>query len=80
MNNMNKYLFKIWTGPVAVKEMAQKFRDAGIEVKTEGTEHIYVVSSGSDSHAASWKILSDLNKKYNKDFGVRPQMVRRIVD
>lgn len=77
---MNKYLFKIWTGPVAVKEMAQKFREVGLEVKEEGTEHIYVVSSGSDSHAASWNIMADLMKKYKKDFGVRPQMVRRIVD
>ena len=37
-----RFLMRIYTGPCAVGQYAQRFRDAGYTVSCEGTEHIHV--------------------------------------
>ena len=33
---------RVWTGATLVREMADKLRDAGVEVTLEGTEYVYI--------------------------------------
>jgi hypothetical protein len=37
-----RFLMRIYTGPCAVAQYAQRFRDAGYTVSCEGTEHVHV--------------------------------------
>ena len=37
-----RFLMRIYTGPCAVGQYAQRFRDAGYTVSCEGTEHVHV--------------------------------------
>lgn len=75
---MVKALFSVWTGPVLVGQLANKMRDAGITVTCEGTETVYVESSGETVDGASWNVLAALCSKHRTDFGLRPKVVRRL--
>jgi len=75
---MMKALFQCWTGPVLVKQIAAKMRDAGLTVTCEGTESVYVVSDGMDSEGAAWNVLAALCSKWTTDFGLRPKLVHQL--
>ena len=75
---MMKALFQCWTGPVLVKQIAAKMRDAGLTVTCEGTESVYVVSEGETADGASWNVLASLCSKWTTDFGLRPKMLRQL--
>lgn len=72
-----RHAIKFWTGPTAVKEITQAFRDVNVrfpdtyEDIVEGTEHVYVKASGSDFDAACWNALADLYRVHGKDYGLR---------
>lgn len=70
---MNTYRFKIWAGPSWVGQMADKCRQAGLSVVTQGTENIYVDAKGQTRDGAAWNILVDLYNTHGTDFGVRPR-------
>lgn len=70
---MNTYKLRIWTGPTLVRELTTKLREAGVEVVCEGTEHVYVLSDGSNHLAAAHNVLATLMQAYKTDFGLKPQ-------
>ncbi len=39
----HNFHLRAYVGPIQVHELAQRFRDAGITVTAEGTEHIHCV-------------------------------------
>lgn len=73
---MTRFLLRAWTGPCLVRQLADKLRDAGVTVTCEGTEHVYVLSDGTEGDAAAWNVLVDLVRKHGTDFGLRPKVVR----
>ena len=75
---MVKALFQCWTGPVLVKQIADKMRDAGLTVTCEGTEAVYVVSEGETPEGASWNVLAALCSNHTTDFGLKPRMLRQL--
>lgn len=75
---MMKALFSCWTGPVLVKQLADKMREAGLTVACEGTEHVHVESEGTDGEGAAWNVLVALFSKHKTDFGLRPKMLRQL--
>lgn len=62
---------KFWTGPAAVKELAEKFRQAKFTVVIEGTEHVYIDAPGSTPEGARWDTLVDLERTHGTDFGLK---------
>lgn len=64
------YRLKFWTGPTLVEQIATRFREAGVTVTCEGTEHVYVNGDGSDGFAAEWNVLVDLQRKHGTSFGL----------
>jgi hypothetical protein len=66
----NNYLIRFWTGPTLVKQLADKAREAGLDVEIEGTEHIYIRCFGSCRYAATHNMRVDLIRKHGKDFGL----------
>jgi hypothetical protein len=65
------FKMKAWTGPTLVKQLADKLREAGINVTLEGTETVYFVAEGSYPDAAGWNTLVDLMNTHGTDFGLR---------
>ena len=55
-----------WTGPCIVKQMAEKFREAGFEVDCEGTEKVYIRSELNNN-----EILERLKAKHGTSFGLK---------
>ncbi len=49
-----------WTGPTAVKEVADKLRYAGVAVSCEGTERVFVSVEGETPRAAEEAIAEKL--------------------
>lgn len=74
--NPNVHRLRLWTGPIGVKEIATSARRAGYHV-TEGTEHIYVESEGSDRAAAHHNFLVDLKKSAGTDYGLRVRNAKK---
>ena len=60
-------------GPVLVKGMADKMREAGLQVQTEGTEHVYVDIEADSPTGASVQITRALVGKHGTSFGVEPR-------
>lgn len=69
---MVKALFSCWTGPVNVKPVAAKMREAGLEVTCVGTEAVYVASEGESEYDAADAIVSTLKTRNATDFGIEP--------
>lgn len=56
---------KVHTGPVNVKQMGEMFQDAGLQVHTVGTEHLYVtLAAADDDDDAIEQVLSALKGKW----------------
>jgi hypothetical protein len=64
---------KVWTGPCAVKAFAEKFRDAGINVSIEGTEHIHIIVPDEEFYLAQHKVRERLRSVFGTTFGVKVQ-------
>jgi len=41
---VSSHALRVFTGPAAVREMAEKLRAAGLHVAFEGTEHVFVTA------------------------------------
>jgi len=67
-----EFLFRVHVGPVAVKEVAESFREAGITVDSVGTEAIYILVNGSDKLDAINNVLNTLKSNLGKTFGLTP--------
>ncbi len=74
-----KYILKLWWGPVGIYEIAEKCREAGIEITCEGTEHLYLAEDGMDGHAAFRGILSKLQAKHGTTFGFTTYVINSKV-
>lgn len=59
------------TGPTIVKEMAEKCREAGLNVTIEGTEHVYIEQPGKDTYEMNEEIRKALTKKHGTAFGLK---------
>jgi len=70
---MATHALRIWTGPLSVREIAKKLRDAGVHVSCEGTEFIYVTAEGADVAGAAHNVLVDLLRAHGSDLGLRPR-------
>lgn len=58
---MTRFKLSYYTGPTAVVATAQLFREAGIDVTVEGTEHIHLTMAGADplgAKLALWDALA----------------------
>lgn len=75
---MTRFLLRAWTGPCLVGQIADKLVEAGVEVTYRGTEQVLVEADGTDGGAAAWNVLVDLVRRHGTDFGLRPQVVRRV--
>lgn len=75
---MVKALFRCWTGPTLVKDVAAMMREAGVEVRCEGTEHVLVVSEGETLDGAAWNVLASLCAKHGTDVGLKPEVLRQL--
>jgi len=64
------HLLRVYTGPVTVKEIAQAFREAGLNVDSVGTEAIYILVKVSDKSDAINSVLNTLKSKLGKTFGL----------
>jgi hypothetical protein len=64
---------QFFTGPVAVKELAGKAREAGLEVE-EGTESLYIVSEGDCLSQAAYRVLKALESVHKTTFGLLARM------
>lgn len=71
-------LFRCWTGPVLVKDVARMMREAGVTVHCEGTEHVLIVSEGETRDGAAWNVLASLYRKHGTDVGLRPELLREV--
>jgi hypothetical protein len=70
---MRNYRIQVWTGPALVKQLAEKMRQAELDVVCEGTEHVYLDQAGSDAAGAVWNVLAALCRMHATDFGLRPK-------
>lgn len=68
---MPKQKVDFWTGPTLVSELAEKVREAGLELLLEGTERIYLAVEGTTPEAAKWNALAQLEKTHGTSFGLR---------
>ena len=75
---MTRFLFRIWTGPALVGQLADKLEEAGVEVTYRGTETLLAEHDGAGSEGAAWNLLCNLTRKHGTDFGLRPELVRRV--
>lgn len=64
-----RYRVKFIVGPCLVKQLAQKFREAGFFL-TEGTETLYLPAQGQDFTEAVGSILDTLKRKHGTTFGL----------
>jgi hypothetical protein len=64
-HDVYQYVFRVHTGPTQVKSMAEAFREAGLDVQTEGTESIYVQTEGQDYISAAKSALDKLKSNGN---------------
>ena len=71
-------LFRCWTGPCLVKDVARMMREAGVTVECEGTEHVLVVSEGETREGAAWNVLASLCRQHGTDAGLKPELLREL--
>ena len=55
-----KFRARVWTGPTGVQSVAEKFREAGISVHLEGTEHIYIDIEASEPAAVGHNLQATM--------------------
>lgn len=60
-----------YTGPTIVGQIAQKFREAGLAVVCEGTQHVWVPLQTDNESEERLEILAKLRKVHGTDFGIR---------
>lgn len=65
------YHLRAYTGPVYVKEYAERLRAAGYKDVREGTEHVYLEEKGESAQEAAYNILQVLTLKHGGDFSLR---------
>jgi hypothetical protein len=69
--NMKKFRLSVHTGPCCVKEIAEKCREAGLNVVCEGTERIYIDFHANGLDNARCLAQMTLEAKHGTNFGLR---------
>lgn len=68
---MRHHLVIFHTGPTIVERIAEKMREAGLRVRTVGTERVYLdVECEGDWLNARIFVLSKLREKHGTTFGL----------
>jgi hypothetical protein len=67
---MLTYRLRFYTGPVAVKELGEKFQQAGLRVEFVGTEHVGVLARGDSREDAALGVWHKLHDHYGTTFGL----------
>lgn len=66
-----KFKLRVYTGPVQVAALAEKCREAGLQVTVEGTEHLHLLVPGTDVEDAKYAFQRALLDTHVTTFGLR---------
>jgi len=88
---MFRWHLRVYVGPTLVQSMAEKFRDAGLHVRCEGTAHVHVdvetdvlERSAGDRVWRAWRAFAlALVTRHGTNFGLGMSdlhMVRQVVE
>ena len=67
---MKTYTLRAFTGPALVSVIADKCREAGVNVDIVGTEHIFIQMRALDREYAKFQVGAALVRKHNTHFGL----------
>lgn len=59
------------TGPVGVKDVADKLRAAGVSVHCEGTEHVYIDVPAGDHYQRAHDVAESMRKAHGTTLGLK---------
>lgn len=79
---MPKFKAIVYVGPCWVKQLADKFREAGINVIFEGTEYLHIEVFAMEQDSVVYNVIQELQQVHKTDFGLAGviRVVRQIND